>query len=221
MAEPSKKSRKRGKTKPPHKATPRTREAVRAMLAARMTQEAIAATLGIGRIVLRRVYAEEIAQAGNRDGQRAHVPTEEMRRQVESMAGYGIPKEDIAAVTGVSKSVIERHYATELAQGHIKANSRVAQSLFQQATGAPAQVGPDGHVLRDEVKPNVTAAIFWTKARMGWRETTRQEHTGKDGGPIEMELSRLSDDELRTLENILGKTAQPGDGSGGDTPTRH
>lgn len=45
---------------------------------------------------------------------------------------------------------------TELEAGHVRANAQVAQSLFNQAT--------------NEVKPNVTAAIFWLKCRAGWRE---------------------------------------------------
>jgi hypothetical protein len=31
----------------------------------------------------------------------------------------------------------------------------------------------------------MTAAIWWTKCRMGWKETIREEHTGPDGKPIE------------------------------------
>jgi hypothetical protein len=44
----------------------------------------------------------------------------------------------------------------------------VAQSLFNMAT--------QGN--------NVAAAIFWMKARAGWREKHDLELTGKDGAPL-------------------------------------
>jgi hypothetical protein len=31
---------------------------------------------------------------------------------------------------------------------------------------------------------DTTAAIFWAKTQMGWKETSAHEFTGKDGGPI-------------------------------------
>ena len=52
--------------------------------------------------------------------------------------------------------------------------------------------------------------------RWGRREKLALEHTGKDGGPIEsvnihrIDLSRLTDEELETLENIVDKLADEG-----------
>lgn len=52
--------------------------------------------------------------------------------------------------------------------------------------------------------------------RWGRREKLALEHTGKDGGPIEsvnihrIDLSRLTDEELETLENIVNKLADEG-----------
>jgi hypothetical protein len=80
-----------------------------------------------------------------------------MARRVEAMAGYGIPAEDIATVMGIDVGTLRRTYQTELAGAAIKANARVAESLFRKATG-------DG-------REGVIAAIFWMKTRAGWRES--------------------------------------------------
>jgi len=89
-------------------------------------------------------------------GRPPHEPNDKDRRQVESMASYGISVAEIARVVQLSEATLRRHYAHELDTGHIKANALVAQSLFQKATGN----GPG----------SVIAAIFWLKARAGWRD---------------------------------------------------
>ncbi len=89
---------------------------------------------------------------------RQHESSEETRRTVQAMAGYGIPHDDIGTVVGVSPHTLRKHYAKELASGHIVANSKVAQNLFKIATG--------------EGREAVTAAIFWLKVRAHWSEYT-------------------------------------------------
>ena len=85
-----------------------------------------------------------------------HEPTEKDRKSVEAMASYGIPEMDIARVIGISAPTLRKWYSYELETGHIKANSLVAQSLFQKATG--------------NGQGAVTACIFWLKVRAGWVE---------------------------------------------------
>ena len=94
-------------------------------------------------------------------GRRAHKPDDAGRRQVEAMAGYGIPEADIACVLEIDPKTLRRHYRKELDKGHIKANSKVAENLYRKATG--------------EGREAVTAAIFWLKTRAGWKETIVQE----------------------------------------------
>ncbi len=98
-------------------------------------------------------------------GRKAHIPDASGRRQVEAMAGYGIPEADIACVLEIDPKTLRRHYRAELDKGHIKANSRVAESLYRKALGE----GPQ----------SVTAAIFWLKTRANWKETLVQETTGE------------------------------------------
>jgi hypothetical protein len=85
-----------------------------------------------------------------------HKPTAEQRKQVEAMAGYGIPHDDIARVLSISKPTLQKHYRDELDTGHVKANAKVADNLFKIATGQGREA--------------VTAAIFWLKVRAGWSE---------------------------------------------------
>ncbi|WP_206073672.1 hypothetical protein [Mesorhizobium sophorae] len=108
-----------------------------------------------------------------------HVPDAFHRRQVEALAGYGVPEAEIAGMVGVDAKTLRKHYRQELAFGHTKANAKVAENLFRKATG--------------EGRESVIAAIFWLKARGRWKETAVNEHSGLDGKPIEQvhEIRRI------------------------------
>jgi hypothetical protein len=104
-------------------------------------------------------------------GLEASDPSAAQRKQVEAMAGFGIPEAAIARVMRVDAPTLRRHFTDELAEGQIKANSKVAENLYRKATG--------------EGREAVTAAIFWLKTRAGWKETVAHEVSGPDGGAIE------------------------------------
>ena len=86
----------------------------------------------------------------------AHVPTDDIRKKVDAMAGYGVPHDLIARVLNMSTPTLVKYYKEELETAHVRANTAVAQALFKKAIGD----GPQ----------SVTAAIFWAKTRMGWKE---------------------------------------------------
>ena len=107
---------------------------------------------------------QPVSRAGQhgRRGRPPFEPTIEHRHQVEALAGYGLTRKQIASViinpnTGrpLSYHNLEKYFRHELNIGRIKANAAVAQSLFRHAIGN----GPGA----------VRAAIWWTRARMGWR----------------------------------------------------
>lgn len=80
---------------------------------------------------------------------------ERIARQIEAMAGFGLPVRHIACIAGVSEGALREHYAGEMELGVAKANAKVIEALFRKAMG-------DG--------PGATAAaIFWAKTRCGWR----------------------------------------------------
>lgn len=107
----------------------------------------------------------------NKGGRPSHKPNDKDRAQVQAMAGYGVSQRDIALVLDIDINTLRKHYKDELDKGAIKANAAVAQSLYKKATGDGQQA--------------VTAAIFWAKTRMGWKETVVNEHSGLNGEPIQ------------------------------------
>tara|TARA_R110000851_G_scaffold120002_1_gene248108 strand:- start:41909 stop:42553 length:645 start_codon:yes stop_codon:yes gene_type:complete len=102
--------------------------------------------------------------------------TPEQQTQVETLAGLGMRVDEIAVMVinpttlaPISETTLRRHFERELTLGPAKANAKVAGSLFKMATGTSG------------VKRDKTAAIFWAKARMGWRETQHVEVDLKAG----------------------------------------
>jgi hypothetical protein len=96
--------------------------------------------------------------------------------RVETMAGYGLSADDIANVLDIDVDALKTSYAKQLSGGQIKANARVAESLFRKAVG--------------EGRESVTAAIFWLKTRARRKETMVNELTHDVADP----LNRLMQD---------------------------
>jgi hypothetical protein len=89
-------------------------------------------------------------------------PTDEQRRTVRALSGYGVPQ-GIAIHIGIDAKTLRKYFRDDLDRGSVEATAKVAQSLFQLAT----------------IDKNVTAAIFWMKARAGWREKQEISFTDK------------------------------------------
>lgn len=151
-------------------------------------------------------------------GRKPFEPTEDQRRQVEAFAAYGIPQEDMCKLllnprTGkpIDLKTLHKHFRVELDTGMVRANAKVAESLFRQAVGAAAQYDANGNLIRAEQTPVVSAGIFWAKARMGWKERDVHEFTGENGGPIEVDdaRSKLAD---RLARLAAAGTAREGSG---------
>jgi hypothetical protein len=93
-----------------------------------------------------------------------HTPTENDRRQVLTMAAMGIMLKDICTVMQLDPTTLKRHYRRELDTADIEANVRVAQALYKNAVN----------------HNNVTAQIWWTKSRMGWKDSSEINLTAND-----------------------------------------
>jgi hypothetical protein len=104
---------------------------------------------------------------GRSGGQNKINVTSEMRAQVLAMVGFGIPQEQIAVVMHISPRSLQNRFKPELAEGGIKANSKIIEGLYNQA-----------------MKGNISALIFWAKCKCGWREVNVHEHQGPGGAPI-------------------------------------
>jgi predicted ArsR family transcriptional regulator len=105
-------------------------------------------------------------------------PSEDQRRTVKAMAGFGVPQDDIANYLDIDAKTLRKHFRRELDGGTLEANAKVAQSLFNMATSGR----------------NVAAAIFWMKARAGWREKN-ELHVSLTNQAIE----QMSDAELEEV----------------------
>lgn len=101
-------------------------------------------------------------------GRPPHEPTDERRKYVRSLAAYGTPQEQIARVLDIDSKTLRLHYRDELDLAVIEANAKVAETLFRQATK----------------EGNTTAAIWWTKSRMGWKEKQEIAHTDAEGNSL-------------------------------------
>jgi len=90
-----------------------------------------------------------------------HEPNDKNRKTVEAMSSYGIPQDDIAKVIGIDAKTLRKYYGHELDTASAKANSQVAQRLYNKCL--------DG---------DTSSMIFWLKTRAKWAETIKQEHSG-------------------------------------------
>lgn len=91
-------------------------------------------------------------------GVKGHEPTEASRSQVTMMAGLGLTQAQIGLLVGCNEETLRKHYGHELEFGVAQATVQVAKTLYEKAT-------------KDR---DLGAAIFWMKARAGWREVDKQ-----------------------------------------------
>lgn len=93
----------------------------------------------------------------------SHVPTKATRKVVQSLAGFGFTHAEIGEHVGLTEKPLRSHYRKELDRGVIVANAEVAARLFKAT------------------RVSVPAAIFWLKARAGWREKLAIDLSSDDG----------------------------------------
>ncbi len=103
-----------------------------------------------------------------------HKPTKVSRAIVKALSGFGLKQEDICKhpEVGVGMTALHKHYREELDTGNSAALEKIGEGLFQKA-----------------MKGDTTALIFLAKCRLGFKEVSRIENTGADGGPIQLEES--------------------------------
>lgn len=115
-----------------------------------------------------------------RPGPVGHQPTEQSRMQARTLAGLGLPQDQIALLIGIDPKTLRKHYEAEMALGEAQATQQVATTLFTRAT-------------RDR---DLGAAVFWMKCRAGWREKLPDQsvkHSGRveheHGGEVAVRLT--------------------------------
>jgi hypothetical protein len=144
---------------------------------------------------------ERVLMKGGKRLRAGRKPVNIDLEQVEKLAAIQCTEAEIASIIGVSERTIERRkqhpdFAEAMARGKARGRVSLRRSLW-----ALAQKG------------NPAGNIFLAKNLLGYKDYFSNEHSGPDGGPIQIgpapELKELSDDELRQLAVLIGKTTIP------------
>ena len=122
----------------------------------------------------------------SRAGPPASVPDLRARRTVSVMAAFGIPKRQIARAHGLTLAELHQDFQDELTNGRTRADAKIVETLYNLAIGG-----------------NVTALTWWTKARMGWKETLDNRHSGEGGEPLFPEAKMSDRDIARRIALIF------------------
>ncbi|PYJ10810.1 MAG: hypothetical protein DMF06_05235 [Verrucomicrobia bacterium] len=120
--------------------------------------------------------------------QRAWKPTNKQRHMVSLASAAGLNAEEIAGVIGVGVFTLRKYCKEELAAGCDIINARVARKLYDRC-----------------MKGDTIALIYWTKARMGWRDRQTVEHVGRDGGPLQLEHVQAEADAFTARINSMAE----------------
>jgi len=113
---------------------------------------------------------------------------------VEKLASQGLNKAQVAAMCGLGESqwYVREQEAPEISEAYKRGKAKgvltISNALFEQAKSG-----------------NTTAQIFYLKCNGGWRENTRIEITGADGGPVKHERQ---DAEKQLLDKLAGIAAR-------------
>lgn len=120
---------------------------------------------------------------------RLYQPTDADREFVERCICSGdMSINDIAECLNITDDTLRKHYRYEIVTSRARLKGR--------AVGVISQALDDG---------SVDAAKFVLARQAGWSEKTVNEHTGKDGGPIE---HTVNDDAERFARRISGLAAR-------------
>ena len=113
-------------------------------------------------------------------------PHEHLRSTISMHAAIGTPTEMIARIIGISKATLHKHYQDDLDLGSHKANAVVGGKIFEAAK-----------------KGEQWACSLWAARRMGWVDASKRqvELTGKDGGPIQQEVTTKDREEALDFIN--------------------
>lgn len=131
----------------------------------------------------------------------------EFVEQARKLAQLGATDRECADFFDVNEATLHRwkhdhpEFCESLKVGKEAADDRVEQSLYRRALGyshdaVKIHVAGDGQITQvpfvEHYPPDTTAAIFWLKNRRkdDWRDVSRQEQTGADGGPLTVVINK-------------------------------
>ena len=145
-------------------------------------------------------------------GQPKFEPTQDQRYRVKLMKALGIPEDRICkTITNprtnkpVAAMTLARAFAPELESGATEVHTLVGNFIVCAILGKKPALGDP--IKNEQVR--MTAAIFYAKTKMGWRETVVNEPANKDDKPVPVDdaRQRLIDE----LDRIRARKEQEGE----------
>lgn len=118
---------------------------------------------------------------------RSIEPDDLVRRSIMGLAKQGMTQDQIADAVGVSRSFLAKHFAQEIKVGKLIGDALVTENLYRQA-------------MKD-TPAAVPAAIYITKARMGWTDKPTEENAQRN--QIVFNFSGLDYEERLALREKL------------------
>lgn len=121
-------------------------------------------------------------------GRGTFKPTEDQRDLVMQLAAFGLRHSEIRLLIKgangrpISEPTMRKNFAVELDTGKLRANVKVAQTLYKKA-----------------IAGDTTSIIFWLKAQAGWKDMQRVELTGNNGGPVQS-ISTVTSDPIEAAK---------------------
>jgi hypothetical protein len=146
--------------------------------------------LGIAEKTLRYHYPEVFSE-DPLAGAAIWEPSPKELQQVEVMAGLGLSHKQIALVLGITPYVLRSQCPDVLDRAEMLMNLKVGANLYKMATGSITE------------RNTIQAAIWWTKARMAWKDTSRVETTGANGTPLQSQVQIVLPDNGREDQQPL------------------
>ena len=90
-----------------------------------------------------------------------HEVTDDNRLTVNNLKSFGHTDAEISKYLGINTDTLTKYYRHELDTAVVKANSEVANKLYQKAT----------------YSDDLQAQIFWLKTRARWRTADKEAET--------------------------------------------
>ena len=99
-------------------------------------------------------------------------PTDAQREQVMDMVAAGIEQRPIALVLKISVDMLVKHFRAELDDGQEIRNAQIGGDIV--------------HSAHDKAAPDhKTMKIYYSKTRMGWRDSVRLGFEDSKGAPVD------------------------------------
>lgn len=139
-----------------------------------------------------------LASAKGKGGRPAFKPTDDQRYSVPLMKIAGMTEEMISRCLGISEQTLRKYFRDELDLGEAKIHVEIADTIVRNAKAG-----------------NAALLQFFAQTRMGWKKTEVNEHTGKDGGPIEVSARDRISSRIAGIAARKREGGNPPDADGG------